>query len=143
MIFNNKIIIIALLAVVFTPVDQKSIYLHPKDSTRPSWCRMSDCYTFETFINKETLGKLSNTTLFLLPGTHTIRSDTNKIVSFTSITNFTLSAANMTEGAIVTINCSGNIGFKFTKVFHVEISGIIFDNCGTSVQTNDRDSDAE
>ena len=140
------LLIIALLTVVFTPgrVHQEDIYLYPKDSIRPTWCLVSNCYTIETLIKNETLRELSNTTLFFLQGIHTIKSDTNETVSITSTTNFTLKAANGTEGA--TIKCNGNVGFKFTKyVSYIEISGIIFDNCGTShyLQTNDESSDAE
>ena len=138
-------IVIALLAVVFTPNDTRNIHIWPNNSLRSTWCFMSDCYTFEDLIKYDLLSELSNTTLSFLPGIHTVRSDTNKtlIVSITSTTNFTLKAANLTEG--VTINCVGNVGFKFIAVINVEISGIIFDTCGTSryLQTNDRDSNTE
>ena len=44
-------IVIALLAVVFTLNDTKSIYLRPNNSPRSTWCLMSDCYTFDNLIS--------------------------------------------------------------------------------------------
>ena len=113
---------------MLTPVHQRQ----PNDSTWSTWCLEKDCnsYILEGLINNETLGKLSNTTFILLPGTHTIGSNTSKLVSITLTTNFTLRAANLTEGAA--IKCSGNVGFMFTEVSNVNISGITFDHCGTS-----------
>ena len=122
--------IIILLTAVLTPVHQRSIYLQPNDSTWSTWCLEKDCNILEALIHTEIIGELSNTTFLLLPGTHTIRSNTSKLVSITLTTNFTLRAANLTEGA--TINCSGNVGFMFTEVSNVEISGITFGQCGTS-----------
>ena len=139
------IVIVALLTVVITPepVQQRRIYLHPKNFSRPTWCLANNCYTLETLIKNETLGEHSNTTLLLLPGIHTIRSNISTIVHITSTANFTLKAANWKEGA--TINCGGNVGFKLNNVSYVDISGIIFDNCGTShyLQTTKEDSVAE
>lgn len=115
-----------MVSVKLTPVAQNVIYLQPNDSTR---CLARVCYSLEALISNdlEALYELSNTTLFLLPGTHIIN---NKLVSITSTTNLSIKAANLTEGA--TINCSGNVGFKFTNVSNVDISGIVFDNCGIS-----------
>ena len=128
--------IVILIMVILTPVQQfeTNVYLQPNNSTWPTLCLVNKCYILEVLINNQELGELSNTTFLLLPGTHTIKSNTKKLVSITSTTNFTLKAANLTAGA--TINCSGNVGFIFAGASYVDISGITFDNCGVSQYIN-------
>ena len=107
----------------------------PEDQSLTSCPEEENCYRLTELINHDLLsGQVSNTTIALLPGTHTCTSAVNKTLSISNATNFALIAANSSEGA--TIKCNGSIGFEFSFITNLTITGVVFTECG-SYQTCD------
>ena len=101
---------------------ERVIFILPEDQP-PTYCTEEEnCYHLTELINHNLLsGQTSNTTIALLPGTHTCTSAVNKTLSISNATNFALIAANSSEGA--TIKCNGSIGFKFSFITNLIITG--------------------
>ena len=105
------------------------IYVLPEDQPL-TYCPVEKCCHLTALISHDLLsGQMCNTTIALLPGTHVCTSTVNKVVSVSNATNFSLRAADSTVGA--TIRCNGSIGFKFSFVSNLTISGIVFMECGS------------
>ena len=114
---------------------EKVIYVVPEDQPLTHCPEEENCYRLTELINHDLLsGQVSNTTIALLPGTHTCTSAVNKTLSISNATNFALIAANSSEGA--TIKCNGSIGFEFKFITNLTITGVVFTECG-SYQTCD------
>ena len=107
----------------------------PEDQSLTYCPEGENCYHLTELIYHDLLsGQMSNTTIALLPGTHTCTSAVNKTLSISNATNFALIAANSSEGA--TIKCNGSIGFEFSFITNLTITGVVFTECG-SYQTCD------
>ena len=91
---------------------ERVIYVQPEDQPLTYCPEEENCYHLTELIKHDLL--VSNTTIALLPGTHTCTSAVNKTLSISNATNFALIAANSSEGA--TIKCNGNIGFEFNFI---------------------------
>ena len=97
-------------------------------------CTVSDCYTFSELVWGHSV-RGSNLKVVLLPGIHIANYKPFFITGVyysIDVTNFTLSAANLTAGA--TILCNGTFGFAFLNVTNLEISGLTFENCGEAIE---------
>ena len=111
------------------------IYVLPEYQSLTHCPEEENCYHLTELINHDLLSdQVSNTTIALLPGTHTCTSAVNKTLSISNATNFALIAANSSAGA--TIKCNGSIGFKFSFIINLTITGVVFTECG-SYQTCD------
>ena len=118
-----------------TSDQEKVVYVLPEDKPLIYCPEEENCYRLTELINHDLLsGQVSNTTIALLPGTHTCTSAVNKTLSISNATNFALIAANSSEGA--TIKCNGSIGFEFNFITNLTITGVVFTECG-SYQTCD------
>ena len=118
-----------------TSAQEKVVYVLPEDKPFIYCPEEENCYRLTELINHDLLsGQASNTTIALLPGTHTCTSAVNKTLSISNATNFALIAANSSEGA--TIKCNGSIGFEFNFIINLTIIGVVFTECG-SYQTCD------
>ena len=114
---------------------ERIIYVLPEDQPLTYCPEEENCYRLTELINHDLMsGQSSNTTIALLPGTHTCTSAVNKTLSISNATNFALIAANSSAGA--TIKCNGSIGFKFNFITNLTITGVVFTKCG-SYQTCD------
>ena len=123
------------LAKAILAQQERVIYVLPEDQPLTNCPEEENCYRLTELINHDLLsGQVSNTTIALLPGTHTCTSAVNKTLSISNATNFALIAANSSEGA--TIKCNGSIGFEFSFITNLTITGIVFTECG-SYQTCD------
>ena len=111
------------------------IYVLPQDQPLID-CPVENCYYLTQLINHDLPSdqNMSNTTIALLPGTHIYTSAINKVISVSNATNFILRAANSSLGA--TIKCNGSIGFKFSFITNLTITGIIFTKCGSYQMCN-------
>ena len=120
------------LFVLFVSIVQgRVIYVLPSHQSHTN-CLVEDCYSLTDLINGHILSSnISNTTIALLPGTHTIINSAVKVVSINSAANFTMSASGLSAGAIIVCNGT-NIGFVFSHTFNVTISGITIKQCGAS-----------
>ena len=105
-------------------------------SISPCHNNTSECYSLTDVFNMMALSnsRISNVTIILHPGIHTIYSNDNKVVLFRNATNFEIKAANLTEGA--TINCNGSVGFAFDSCTNLKLSGIEFKECGAHLNAN-------
>ena len=102
----------------------------PEDQSLTHCPEQENCYVYHLteLINYDLLsGQVSNTTIALLPGTHTCTSAVNKTLSISNATNFALIAANSSAGA--TIKCNGSIGFEFNFITNLTITGVVFREC--------------
>ena len=123
------------LAKVILAHQERVIYVLPEDQPLTHCPEEENCYRLTELINLDLLsGQTSNTTIALLPGTHTCTSAVNKTLSISNATNFALIAANSSAGA--TIKCNGSIGFKFSFITNLTITDVVFTECG-SYQTCD------
>jgi hypothetical protein len=130
-------IIICMLYLATLAHQERVIYVLPEDQPLTHCPEEEDCYRLTELINHDLLFgdlKASNTTIALLPGTHTCTSAVNKTLSISNATNFALRAANSSAGA--TIKCNGSIGFEFSFITNLTITGVVFTECG-SYQTCD------
>ena len=118
-----------------TSAQEKVIYMLPDDKPFIYCPEEENCYRLTELINHDLLSRpASNTTIALLPGTHTCTSAVNKTLSISNATNFALIAANSSAGA--TIKCNGSIGFEFSFITNLTITDVFFTECG-SYQTCD------
>jgi hypothetical protein len=144
---NNMMLSLAIIIVLCmlyvdkaTLVQQERVfYVLSEDQLLSTHCpEEENCYRLTELINNNLnlpSGQVSNTTIIaLLPGTHTCTSAVNKTLSISNVTNFALRAANSSAGA--TIKCNGSIGFSFSFITNVTITGVVFKECG-SYQTCD------
>ena len=114
--------------------EERVIYVLPNDQPLTN-CPVKNCYYLSALINDDLLsGQVSNTTIALLPGTHICTNAVNKVVSVSNATNFVLRAANLSVGA--TIKCNGNIGFEFSSITNLAITGVVFTECGSRQTCN-------
>ena len=136
LLLANIIICMLYLGKVTLAQQERVIYILPEDQPLTHCPEEENCYHLTKLINHDLLsGQASNTTIALLPGTHTCTSAVNKTLSISNATNFALIAANSSAGA--TIKCSnGSIGFEFNFITNLTIAGIVFKECG-SCQTCD------
>ena len=111
------------------------IYVLPQDQPLID-CPVENCYYLTQLIKHDLPSdqNMSNTTIALLPGTHIYTSAINKVISVSNATNFILRAANSSLGA--TIKCNGSIGFKFSFITNLTITGIVFTKCGSYQMCN-------
>ena len=130
---TSCLILLLNLSVLFAFTHQRIIHLLPDDQPL-SQCPVEEgCYRLSLLLvsSDQLSGNIiSNVTLALLPGTHTVTSTVNEVISIDSATNFTLRAANSSTGA--SVNCNGTIGFEFSRIKNLFIDGISFKNCGAS-----------
>ena len=92
-------------------------------------CQAAECYNLLALLKSNILSdSISNITVLLYPGIHSINSAANEVFSISNATIFELTAANLSEGA--TIECTGNTGFAFSYCTNLTISGITFESCG-------------
>ena len=123
------------LAKAILAQQERVIYVLPEDQPLTYCPEEENCYHLTELINHDLLsGQVSNTTIALLPGTHTCTSAVNKTLSISNATNFALIAANSSEGT--TIKCNGSIGFEFNFIINLTITSVVFTECG-SYQTCD------
>ena len=117
-------------ATLSQQVPERVIYVVPDNQPLTHCPDEENCYRLTELINHDLLsGQASNTTIALLPGTHTCTSAVNKTLSISNATNFALIAADSNEGA--TIKCNENIGFKFSFITNLTITGVVFTECGS------------
>ena len=113
-----------------TSAQEKVVYVLPEDKPFIYCPEEENCYRLKELINHDLLSdQVSNTTIALLPGTHTCTSAVNKTLSISNATNFALIAANSSAGA--TIKCNGSIGFEFSFITNLTITGVVFRECGS------------
>ena len=118
------------LAKAILAQQENVIYVLPEDQPLTHCPEEENCYRMTELVNHDLLsGQISNTTIALLPGTHTCTSAVNKTLSISNATNFALIAANSSAGA--TVKCNGNIGFEFNFITNLTITGIVFTECGS------------
>jgi hypothetical protein len=106
---------------------QRVIYVLPEYQPITNCPEEENCYRLTELINHDL--QASNTTIALLPGSHTCTSTINKTLSISNVSNFALRAANSSAGA--TIKCNGSIGFEFSFITNLTITGIVFTECGS------------
>ena len=103
------------LAKAILAQQERVIYVLPEYQSLTHCPEEENCYHLTELTNHDLLsGQASNTTIALLPGTHTCTSAVNKTLSISNATNFALIAANSSAGA--TIKCNGSIGFEFNFI---------------------------
>ena len=122
------IIVLIILCFTRATVAQRTYYVSSNEFPVLQ-CPVENCYNMTELLNSEILrGNVTNVTLLLLPGIHSIMSDANTVFSIDSATNFTIRAANSSTGA--TIRCNGNVGFEFHLCINMTICDITIENCG-------------
>ena len=106
-----------------TLAQQTKVY-HVIPSDRPVKCRAIECYTLtELFRSKLLSDNISNTTVILYPGIHTVNSTVSQVFSINNATMLKLIAADLKEGA--TIKCKGKTIFAFSFCRKLTIQAII------------------
>lgn len=126
------------LVVMFTLAQQRIVYILPNDQpTIQCPVDLEDCCSLNVLISGDLFsGRISNTTIALLPGTHTVSTTVNKVVYINSAINLTLKAANYNSTKQAIVRCNGTIGFAFSSTINLTISGIVFTQCGVSASNN-------
>ena len=100
------------------------------------------CHTLSEYLGDQDYWFNSGTALHFLPGNHTVNSSIS--VAIKDIENFSVTALASSELASasappVQIQCKGLLEFCFVNVTNLEISGIIFIECGLEYPTALRD----
>ena len=113
-----------------TAYSSDTVYLiKPTDATPCSedpTLKYKLCLILEEYIEKESVHLSSETTLVLLPGTHTINSSLNiKNVNKYTVRGYVHYSKNATH-----INCNGPAGISFENVSHLQIKSVSLNFCG-------------
>ena len=124
-IYVHVVLVVCVLAQEQTQV----IHVLPDHQLMFNECQATECYYLTALMNNNIFSGNINTTIILYPGIHSISSAVNKVYSIYNATTLELTAANLSEGAI--IKCNGYVGFAFSYCTNLTISGITFEGCGT------------
>ena len=135
-------VIIKVLAIfiINAILAQQTRVYHVLPSDRPSTfnqCQVTECYSLtELFSDKALFDNISNTTVILYPGIHIVNSTVSRVISINNATTFTLTAADLKEGA--TIKCKGKTNFAFNFCIKLAIQAINFESCEGYYRVNHR-----
>ena len=113
-------------AVYLTAAWQQEVaYVVPDHVDKHSYtkCNTNECYNLTELI-RQNVGR-SNLEISFLPGTHTAQVEGAYQVE--TIANLSLSAANLSLGAM--IDCNFLVGFVFVSVTNLQINGLTFESC--------------
>ena len=113
-----------------TSAQETSVFYVLSDDQQSSFnqYRVTKNCTLEALLSSNILSdNVSNTVVILNPRVHTINSTVNQVFSINNATNFTLTAANLSERIIV--KCNGKVGFSFKFCNNLTIQGINFEGC--------------
>ena len=123
----QTVLIIGSLTFCISTAQEKTYYVLSNDSPEVK-CPVEKCQNLTELLDTIVPGYISNIVIFLSPGIHRVSSNTSKIISITSASNFTIRSINSSTRA--TIKCDGNISFEFHSCLNLTIRDITFETCG-------------
>ena len=120
-------VVSVLLALFYQVISQNVIYISP---SAESPCPVSACFTLAECAQNVTMCFVSNTTLRLLQGTHTLEA----IVTVRNVTNLALIGdSNPLPEVTTVIRFSGVASLRFEIVSDVQIYALSFSNSKTFI----------
>ena len=113
------------------------VYLKPTSSDGGKVCQNYPCVTLSRLLGENAPYSVntSNMTIHFLPGTHTVKDIAPTSAVVHNVSNLTLSGScsNTGDCSPATVKCSKNFSFIFTDVSNLQISNIVFIECGAVV----------
>ena len=130
------ILILMTLEFSFLSSEANKEYWVRPDYSGSGCPRILPCLTLEHYLQNSTAYFTSNTTLYFLPGSHTIEGNESTWLIVTYVHSLYLLASEGTEGnPTATIECIRNVGFAFMFSEDIHLSGLAFVNCGSETPT--------
>ena len=137
---NSTAVLLAIVMAPFvlTRVNGKMYYVKSQDED----CALMNnctCKDLETYLSNVSHYFRNNTTFAFLPGKHILKS---KNISITNVKNLKLTGDNSLSQLVSNscksqlqpqIMCSGEAGFIFKNIRNLELSDLLFSNCGQPV----------
>ena len=131
MIAEVLVAFVGILVLSLSVSAQQTAVFHVLSDDQPlafNHCNVIKSCSLAALLSSNILSdNVSNTMVMLHPGSHTINSTLNQVFSINNATNLMLTAANVSEHAI--IKCNGKMGFSFKLCNKLSIHGINFESC--------------